>query len=189
MAHLTNFSFEFFYKMFTDDASLPLLYHGAKKSNMTKNSNQGGSCLKSFLQYLLHAVSLLFFIPVDQSFHFSPESIFSEDSKSSSQECILLSAEPVLAHYFLSLHMHFRVLAQVCNKTERKRYKTKQCPVRPTKVAAGTENIFQALCYAHFGPYSLSDDYEISDEVCIGFRRVEQCSDIGGQKRPEKRFY
>ena len=47
MAHLTNFSFEFFYKIFTEDASRPLLYHGAKKSKMTKNSNQGGgSCLK-----------------------------------------------------------------------------------------------------------------------------------------------
>ena len=42
MAHLTNFSFEFFYNIFTEDASLPLLYHGAKKSKMTKNSNQGG---------------------------------------------------------------------------------------------------------------------------------------------------
>ena len=31
----------FFYKIFTEDASLPLLYHGAKKSKMTKNSNQG----------------------------------------------------------------------------------------------------------------------------------------------------
>ena len=46
MAHLTNFSFQFFNKIFTEDASLPLLYHGAKKSKMTKNSNQGGSCLK-----------------------------------------------------------------------------------------------------------------------------------------------
>ena len=42
MAHLTNFSLEFFYNIFTEDASLPLLYHGAKKSKMTKNSNQGG---------------------------------------------------------------------------------------------------------------------------------------------------
>ena len=42
MAHLTNFSFEFFYKSFTEDASLPFLYHGAEKSKMTKNSNQGG---------------------------------------------------------------------------------------------------------------------------------------------------
>ena len=42
MAHLTNFSFEFFYKIFAEDASQPLLYHGAKKSKMTKNSNQGG---------------------------------------------------------------------------------------------------------------------------------------------------
>ena len=42
MAHLTNFSFEFFYKIFTVDASQSLLYHGAKKSKMTKNSNQGG---------------------------------------------------------------------------------------------------------------------------------------------------
>ena len=47
MAHLTNFFFEFFYKIFTEDASLILLYHGAKKSKMTKNSIQGGSCLKT----------------------------------------------------------------------------------------------------------------------------------------------
>ena len=42
VAHLTNFSFEFCYTIFTEDASLPFLYHGAKKSKMTKNSNQGG---------------------------------------------------------------------------------------------------------------------------------------------------
>ena len=42
VAHLTNFSFEFFYEMFMEDASLLLLYHGAKKSKMTKNSNQEG---------------------------------------------------------------------------------------------------------------------------------------------------
>ena len=41
MAHLTNFSFEFFYEFFTEDVSLRLLYYGAKKSKMTKNSNQG----------------------------------------------------------------------------------------------------------------------------------------------------
>ena len=46
MAHLTNFSFEFFYEIFTEDASLLFLYHGAKKSKMTKNSNQGGPALK-----------------------------------------------------------------------------------------------------------------------------------------------
>ena len=45
MAHLTNFPFEFFYKIFTEDASLSLLCHGAKKSKMTKNSNQGGPAL------------------------------------------------------------------------------------------------------------------------------------------------
>ena len=43
---MTNFSFEFFYEIFTEDASLLLLYHGAKKkSKMTKNSNQGGPAL------------------------------------------------------------------------------------------------------------------------------------------------
>ena len=42
MAHLTNFAFEFYYEIFTEDVSLCLLYHGAKKSKMTKNSNQGG---------------------------------------------------------------------------------------------------------------------------------------------------
>ena len=47
VAHLTNFSFEVFYEIFTEDVSLLLLYQGAKKSKMTKNSNQGGgSCLK-----------------------------------------------------------------------------------------------------------------------------------------------
>ena len=42
MAHLTNFFFEFFNEIFTENASLLLLYHGAKKSKMTKNPNQGG---------------------------------------------------------------------------------------------------------------------------------------------------
>ena len=46
MAHLTNFSFEFFYKIFTEDASLCILYQSAKKSKMTKNSNQGGPAFK-----------------------------------------------------------------------------------------------------------------------------------------------
>ena len=39
---VSNFSFELFYEIFTEDTSLLLLYHGAKKSKMTKNSNQGG---------------------------------------------------------------------------------------------------------------------------------------------------
>ena len=43
MAHLTNLSFEFFYKIFTEDASRRLLYNGAKKSKTTKNSNQGSA--------------------------------------------------------------------------------------------------------------------------------------------------
>ena len=48
MAHLTNFSFEFSYEIFTEDASLLFLYHGAKKSKMTKNSNQeGGGSVKA----------------------------------------------------------------------------------------------------------------------------------------------
>ena len=37
MAHLSNFSFELFYAVFTQDAPLFFLYHGAK----SKNSNQG----------------------------------------------------------------------------------------------------------------------------------------------------
>ena len=50
MAHLTNFPFECFYEIFTEDASQLLLYRGAKKSKMTKNPNQGGggSCLNNF---------------------------------------------------------------------------------------------------------------------------------------------
>ena len=42
---MTTFSFEFVYEIFTDDASLSILYHGAKKSKMTKNPNQGGPAL------------------------------------------------------------------------------------------------------------------------------------------------
>ena len=50
MAHLTNFSFEFFYAIVIQDASL---YQGAKKSKMTTNSNQrGGGGLKCFLSKL-----------------------------------------------------------------------------------------------------------------------------------------
>ena len=41
MAHLTNFSIKFIHEIFTEDPSLFLLYHGAKTSKMTKNSNQG----------------------------------------------------------------------------------------------------------------------------------------------------
>ena len=53
MAHLTNFSFELFYEIFTEDASQLPLYHGAKESKMTKNSNQGGgSCLKCLIASL-----------------------------------------------------------------------------------------------------------------------------------------
>ena len=37
--------FGFFYEIFTEAASLLLLYHGAKKSNRPKNSNQGGPAL------------------------------------------------------------------------------------------------------------------------------------------------
>ena len=44
--YLTNFSFELLYEIFTEDASLLFLYDGAKKSKMTKSSNQRGSCLK-----------------------------------------------------------------------------------------------------------------------------------------------
>ena len=40
VTNLTNFSFALFYEIFTEDASLRLLYHGAKKLKMTKNSNQ-----------------------------------------------------------------------------------------------------------------------------------------------------
>ena len=39
---MTNFSFAFPDDIFTEDVPLPFLYHGAKKSKMTKNSNQGG---------------------------------------------------------------------------------------------------------------------------------------------------
>ena len=59
VAHLTNFSFHFFYEIFTEDASQRLLYRGAKKSKMTKNSNQrgGGPALR---QDPLEAVLVIF---------------------------------------------------------------------------------------------------------------------------------
>ena len=47
MAHLTHFSFEFFYKIFTEDASLSLLYHSAKKSKWPKTQIKGGPALSS----------------------------------------------------------------------------------------------------------------------------------------------
>ena len=49
MAHFTDLSFEFFYETSTEDASLCLLYHGAKNAKMTKNLNQGGPALKESL--------------------------------------------------------------------------------------------------------------------------------------------
>ena len=42
VAHLTNFSFEFFKEIFTADACLLFVYHGAKKLKPTRNSSQGG---------------------------------------------------------------------------------------------------------------------------------------------------
>ena len=40
-----DFQQQLFYEIFTEDASQLFLYHGAKKSKMTKNSNQGGGGL------------------------------------------------------------------------------------------------------------------------------------------------
>ena len=46
MAHLTNFSFECFYEIFTEDASLRLLYHDAKKvKNDQKPKSRRGAAL------------------------------------------------------------------------------------------------------------------------------------------------
>ena len=39
-------SFEFFYEIFTEDASLHVLYHGAKKSKNDQKLKSRGSCLK-----------------------------------------------------------------------------------------------------------------------------------------------
>ena len=52
MAHLTNFSFEFFMK-FSQKMPLCIFYHGAKKSKMTKNPNQGGGGFLPQYQKLL----------------------------------------------------------------------------------------------------------------------------------------
>ena len=65
MAHVTNFSFEFCYKIFTEDGSLSRLYHGAKKSKMTKNSNQGGPAWQDPLEAILVIFgrrALIFFV-------------------------------------------------------------------------------------------------------------------------------
>ena len=77
MAHLTKFSFELFYKIFTAEASLPLLHHGAKKSKMTKNSNQGGpalSCLTALAKARLEmpiVCATLNFTFMEERFDFS----------------------------------------------------------------------------------------------------------------------
>ena len=42
VAHFTNFSFDFFYKIFTEDASLSLLYHGEKVKNDQKLKSRWG---------------------------------------------------------------------------------------------------------------------------------------------------
>ena len=44
---LTNFSLEFFHEIFTEDASLLLLYHGAKKVKHDQKLKSRGSCLKT----------------------------------------------------------------------------------------------------------------------------------------------
>ena len=49
VAHLTNFSFEFVCEIFTEDASLLLLYHGAKKVKNDQKLKSRGSCLKIIL--------------------------------------------------------------------------------------------------------------------------------------------
>ena len=49
VAPLTNFSFEFFYEIFTEDASLLLLYHSAKKVKTDQKLKSRGSCLKASL--------------------------------------------------------------------------------------------------------------------------------------------
>ena len=84
MAHLTNFSFECFYEIFTEDASLPLLNRSAKNSKMTKTSNQGGSCLERSL--LPRAIFLFFF------FFFLHETGL-ESLKITSARCFLLKCQ------------------------------------------------------------------------------------------------
>ena len=63
-AHLTNFSFEFIYAIFTEDASLPFLYHGAKKSkNDQKLKSRGFFLTNGVLDCLSHpSSSFLFFV-------------------------------------------------------------------------------------------------------------------------------
>ena len=57
MAHLTNFSFEFFYKIFTEDASQPLLYHGAKKVKNDQKLKLRGPAIR---QDPLEAILVIF---------------------------------------------------------------------------------------------------------------------------------
>ena len=49
MAHFTNFSFEFVYKIFTEDASQPRLYYGAESQKWPKTQIKGGVLLKSII--------------------------------------------------------------------------------------------------------------------------------------------
>ena len=55
MAHLTNFSFEFFYAIFTKDASLLLLHHGAKKVKNDQQLKSKGPALKWICFQLLYS--------------------------------------------------------------------------------------------------------------------------------------
>ena len=57
MAHLTNFSFEFSYENFTEDASQRFIYHGAKTKKNDQKLKSRGSCLKHifFFHFILEA--------------------------------------------------------------------------------------------------------------------------------------
>ena len=49
MAHLTNFSFEFFNAIFTEDASLLLPYRGAKKVKTDQKLKSRGPALSAMI--------------------------------------------------------------------------------------------------------------------------------------------
>ena len=70
VSHLTNFSFEFVYEIFTEDASPLLLYHGAKKSKMTKTQIKGGPALSCFKVFW----DIVGFEPSGTKSHRRPES-------------------------------------------------------------------------------------------------------------------
>ena len=112
-AHLTNFSLEFLHAVFTQHAALHLLHHGAKKSKMTKNSNQGrGPCLKPFQQGVVVHYRIYFYLRHERVTKkmtriVSNVSLWQTQNNLVRPHTTLSGLSPVRPHHFLSTLVFF----------------------------------------------------------------------------------